>query len=143
MTDMLVKLGDASNPYVDRARRSGFAFRRCEPGDVTPLRDFVEREFTTRWADGIAISLSRLPIAAFVAVSDGQFVAFALYDCAYRGAFGPMGVGSDYRNRGIGASLLHLSLADMQTVGYAYAIISDVGPVEFYQKVCGAKVIAE
>ena len=143
MTDMLIKLGDATNPYVDRARRSGIAFRRCDPGDATPLRDFVEREFTTRWADGIAVSLSRLPIAAFVAVSEEQFVAFALYDCAYRGAFGPMGVGSDYRNRGIGASLLHPSLADMRTVGYAYAIISQVGPVEFYEKVCGAKVIAE
>ena len=143
MTDTLIKLGDAGARYVDRARSSGFAFRRCEPGDATPLRDFVEREFTTRWADGIAVSLSRLPIAAFVAISGEEFVGFALYDCAYRGAFGPMGVGSDYRSGGIGAALLHLSLADMRTVGYAYAIISEVGPVEFYQKVCGAKVIAE
>jgi predicted N-acetyltransferase YhbS len=54
------------------------------------------------------------------------------------GFFGPGGVAESYRAKGIGAALLMSCLLDMRLKGYGYAIIGDVGPVEFYRKVVGA-----
>ncbi len=42
---------------------------------------------------------------------------------------------------GLGTALLLLCLESMRELGYAYAVIGGVGPIEFYEKVCGAFVI--
>ena len=58
------------------------------------------------------------------------------------GLFGPTGVEETDRGRGIGAALLLVSLADMASRGYAYAVIGGAGSAEFYAKVAGAAEIA-
>ena len=45
------------------------------------------------------------------------------------------------RKQSIGASLLFRCLEGMRDLGYAYAVIGGVGPAEFYEKTCGAKII--
>ncbi len=70
-------------------------------------------------------------------------MAFAFYDIAFRGYFGPTGVSDADRGGGIGARLLVAALSDMALKGYAYAVIGDVGPIGFYEKVCAATVIAK
>jgi len=142
MLARLYALPDAGR-YVERTARAGISVRRVAPADATPLRAFVEERFGARWADGVPVALSRQPLAAFVALEGEACAGFALYDVAHRMYFGPMGVREDLRGCGIGAVLLIRSLDAMAERGYAYAIIGDVGPVEFYERVCGATVIPD
>ena len=66
---------------------------------------------------------------------------FACYDATYRNFFGPTGVATDARGRGIGAALLLSCLHAMAGLGYGYAIIGGVGPAAFYEKAVGAVMI--
>ena len=58
-----------------------------------------------------------------------------------RGFFGPTGVDPAYRGKGIGKALLLKCLEAMRNEGYGYAVIGGAGPVNFYEKCCGATVI--
>lgn len=61
MPDMLVRLHDLTRRYVERTEAAGVSFSRAEPGDATPLREFVVEHFTVRWADGIHVSRVVVP----------------------------------------------------------------------------------
>lgn len=143
MPDLLVRLYDLpdSTPCYRRAQQAGVTVRRAEPWERSRFRAFVEEQFGTRWADEAETAFFRQPITAFVAVAKGDFAGFASYECTRRGYFGPTGVQEDLRGRGIGAALLFRCLDSMWELGYAYAVIGGVGPVEFYEKVCGAFLI--
>lgn len=45
------------------------------------------------------------------------------------------------RGKGIGHALLLVTLLDLKTAGYGYAIIGDVGPAAFYERTVGATPI--
>ena len=45
------------------------------------------------------------------------------------------------RGQGVGEALLFATLRGMREAGYAYAVIGDPGPVEFYQKRLDAMLI--
>ena len=68
-------------------------------------------------------------------------MGFAVFDVSSRGFFGPTGVLEEYRGLGLGKVLLIKSLEALKELGFAYAIIGGVGPVEFYQKTVGATII--
>src|SRR2546423_320088 len=64
MPDMIARLyalPDASR-YADRATEAGVTVRRATPADFIPLRAFVDAEFETRWADGVAVAFARQPM---------------------------------------------------------------------------------
>jgi GNAT superfamily N-acetyltransferase len=105
------------------------------------MRCFIEREFQASWLPAVELSLSRKPVSAFLALRGLRVIGFAVYDCGHLGYFGPMGVQEDWRGVGIGRALLGLTLQDMRECNYVYAVIGEVGPVEFYEKACGAFVI--
>jgi len=50
-------------------------------------------------------------------------------------------VREDLRGRGIAAALLFRCLDSLAALGCAYAVVGGVGPVEFYERICGAFVI--
>lgn len=56
------------------------------------------------------------------------------------GIFGPMGVDPALRGRQIGKVLARRALASMKAQGLARAVIGAVGPIEFYERCCGAAV---
>jgi predicted N-acetyltransferase YhbS len=126
--------------YGDRADASVLV-RRAELGERKELRSFVEREFGDRWARATDDAMKNDPPTAFIAVDSGEVIGFAFYDAAFRGYLGPMGVREDRRGRDVGGRLLIAVLKDMGRAGYAYAVIGDVGPIEFYEKVAGAVAI--
>jgi predicted N-acetyltransferase YhbS len=141
LPDMLVDLRRLPPAPADVTCRVGVILRRACPGDAAALREFIVREFTEDWAPAVDRSLQREPVSAFVALRGPRVIGFAAYDCGHLGYFGPMGVQEDWRGVGIGGGLLLLALADMRAVNYAYAVIGQVGPIEFYEKVCGATLI--
>lgn len=57
------------------------------------------------------------------------------------GIFGPMGVDAKMRGLKLGVILARRALASLQMMGFAHALIPAVGPVAFYEKHCGARVI--
>ena len=52
-----------------------------------------------------------------------------------------MGVRDELRGIGLGSALLLRTLDDMAGRAYKWAVIGEVDPVAFYEKVCGAVVI--
>ena len=57
------------------------------------------------------------------------------------GLFGPMGVSQETRGRGLGTVLTQRALQSLKELGFQRALIPAVGPVEFYERCCGARVI--
>lgn len=140
MPDLLVNL--LKLPGLDSDDES-YVIRRAQPFELSPVREFIQRNFGAPWADEVSIGFARKPISVFVATIDRHLVGFSAYECTRRGFFGPTGVLNNARGRGIGKALLLASLNGLRDMGYVYAIIGGVGPVRFYQKAVGAIVIPD
>lgn len=145
MPDMLVNLLrlPPREPTLGVLSGAGVLVRRARPWELTPVREFVAREFGRGWADEISAGLARQPVTVFVALRDGRLVGFAAYECTRRNFFGPTGVVEGERGRGIGRALLLASLWGLRELGYAYAIIGGVGPAAFYERAVGALLIPD
>jgi len=143
MPDMLVRLYDLpdARPHVERVAGGGFTVRRAEPWDLDRMRQFATQCFGELWAVEADRAFNHSPITGFVATRGPEVVGFGVYECTRRGFFGPTGVREALRGHGLGTALLLLCLESMRELGYAYAVIGGVGPIEFYEKVCGAFVI--
>jgi len=57
------------------------------------------------------------------------------------GLFGPTGVSWRMRRKGLGCILTRRALASLRVMGYQRALIPAVGPVKFYERCCGARVV--
>ena len=145
MPDLLVNLSKVPplNPLLAELENQGIRIRRAQPFEISPLRSFIEQEFSRSWADEVSVGFANKPVSIFIATIDGKIVGFAAYECTRRSFFGPTGVSKTQRGRGVGTALLIASLQGLSEMGYVYGIIGGAGPVEFYQKTVGAIVIAD
>jgi len=141
MPDLLVNL--LKLPSIESEGVREFNVRRAQPFELTPVRRFVTDNFSRNWADEISVGFAHQPISVFVATMEREIVGFAGYECTRRGFFGPTGVASAARGKGVGAVLLLEALAALREMGYVYAIIGAAGPVRFYQKTVGAIIIPD
>lgn len=142
MPDMLVRLYDLPS-CDDDARQleaEGVVCRRAESYERLAVLQFI-RERWAAWLDEGAAAFSRVPPTMHIAVQDGKVVGFAAYNATRPDFFGPTGVDDSFAKKGVGRVLLVQCLAALAAEGYAYAIIGGVGPVEFYEKAVGAKLI--
>lgn len=117
--------------------------RRAQAFEITPVRQFIEANFSVPWADEISVGFANKPVTVFIATREGRVVGFAGYECTRKAFFGPTGVAEGERGSGIGKALLFASLAGLRELGYVYAIIGAAGPVEFYREAVGAFVIPD
>ncbi|GLC89924.1 GNAT family N-acetyltransferase [Lysinibacillus piscis] len=138
--DMVASLREYSFPHIPT---STIIFRKVEQSDATSLKSFVQREFGSGWLEAIEMGFLQENIPIFIAVEEQEIVGFACFDVVRRkkGLFGPMGTSLTNRVQGIGYTLLHLCLNEMKKIGYEYAVIGEAGPLEFYEKACGAIAI--
>ena len=145
MPDLLVNLLKLSplDGSVSALSEAGIIIRRAQPFEFTPVREFVARNFSRAWADEVSVGFANKPISVFVATAEGAVIGFAGYECTRRGFFGPTGVAPERQGQGIGKALLLASLWGLRELGYVYAIIGRVGPVEFYEKTVDAVVIPD
>ena len=145
MPDMLVNLLKLPplEPFLDQQKEAGVNIRRAEPFEITPVRDFIETNFSLTWADEISIGFANKPVSVYLATYSGRVIGFAAYECTRKAFFGPTGVSEGERGRGIGKALLVASLWSLRELGYVYGIIGGVGPMEFYREAVGAFVIPE
>ena len=138
--DMIVSLKNYSYQNVPT---TNITFKRANQHDNISLKYFVEREFGKAWLKSVENGFLNKKISIFIAQDEGEIIGFACYDVVRkkRGVFGPMGVSFSNRVKGIGYTLFHLCLQEMKEIGYEYAVIGEAGPLEFYEKACGAVVI--
>ncbi|MEN3042936.1 MAG: GNAT family N-acetyltransferase [Fervidobacterium sp.] len=143
MSDMLVKLYELPElkPYIDELSKQGIIIKRPIGPEKHFVVEWVGKIFGKHWASEVDMAFSNKPVSLFLAIdtlNENQIIGFACYDATVRGFFGPTGVDESYRGKGIGTALLLACLHDMYNVGYAYAIIGDAGPTEYYKKTVNA-----
>src|ERR1051325_6306206 len=123
---------------VKKLSARGIGIQRGNPYEQTAIRQFVEKNFSTSWADEISVAYARQPVTLFVATKGQKILGFAAYECTRRAFLGPMGVAKSAREQGSGTALVLAGMWGLYEMGYVYGIIGGVGPVEFYRKTVGA-----
>jgi len=138
--DMLVKLYDLpdSRETLSRIAAAGISIRRALPPEKHKVLDWVRANFSQAWANEADVAFGCRPVSCFVAIQAKQLLGFACHDATCPNFFGPTGVDTNSRGKGIGAALLLACLEDMRHQGFGYAIIGGVGPADFYSKTVGA-----
>ncbi len=135
MADLLVRLYDLPVFEAEaRVQAEGIVVRRALPPERHIVLDWVGVHFSPYWVSEAALGMSQQPPTVLLAVGGGELLGFACYDPTVKGFFGPTGVAEAARGRGIGEALLITTLRAMRETGYAYGVIGDPGPVEFYRK---------
>jgi GNAT superfamily N-acetyltransferase len=135
VADLLVRLYDMPETEATaKVAAAGIVVRRALPPERHLILDWVGVRFGAHWVSEAAVGLSQQPPTTLVAVKGDTLVGFACYDTTAKGFFGPTGVDTAARGGGIGEALLFATLRAMREAGYAYAVIGDPGPVEFYRK---------
>lgn len=145
MPDMLVNLLTLPQPGPSTLslEETGIVIRRAQPFETTPVRSFVEKNFSLGWADEISVGFSNKPVSVHIATRNRAIVGFAGHECTRKAFFGPSGVAAEMQGSGVGKALLLASLWGLRELGYVYGIIGRAGPVEFYEKAVGAIIIPE
>jgi|SRR6266481_291726 len=141
MPDMLANL--LKLPSLGRLNDDTINLRRAQPFEITPVREFVEQNFSLAWADEISVGFANKPVSVVVATRAGRVIGFAGYECTRKAFFGPTGVVESERGQGIGTALLIASLWGLRELGYVYAVIGSAGPTDFYERTVGAIVIPD
>lgn len=135
MADLLVRLYDLPEFEAEaKVRDAGIVVRRAIPPERHVVLDWIARHFSLTWQSEAALALSQQPTTIYVAIRGEDLLGFACYDASAKGFFGPTGVDETQRGQGIGEALLIATLKGMREAGYAYGVIGDPGPVEFYRK---------
>src|SRR5438552_17333986 len=141
MPDLLVNL--LKLPSLDQLPDEAVNIRRAQPFEITPVREFIEKNFSVAWADEVSVGFANKPVTVVIATRHGRVIGFAGYECTRKAFFGPTGVTENERGSGIGTALLIASRWGLREHGYADALIGGAGPVEFYERAVGAIVIPE
>ena len=141
MPDLLVNL--LKLPSLDQLKDESVNIRCAQPFEITPVREFIGKNFSIAWADEISVGFANQPVTVFIATREASVIGFAGYECTRKSFFGPTGVAADERGRGVGKALLIASLWGLRELGYVYGIVGGAGPVEFYERTVGAIVIPD
>jgi len=112
-------------------------------------REWIRRTFHGRWHEEAAASWNWFARASSGTVGFAAYGQHAIrfwwldawWDRSDVGIFGPMGVDKRLRGLHLGVILARRALGSLKAMGYAQAVIPAVGPVEFYERHCGARVV--
>ena len=130
-------------PLLDELSNATVNIRRAQPFEFTPVRQFIEQNFSVAWADEVSTGFANKPVTVYIATRESGVIGFAGYECTRRAFFGPTGVAESERGRGVGKALLIAALWGLRELGYVYGIIGHAGPIDFYQEFVGAIVISD
>ncbi|MDD4010632.1 MAG: GNAT family N-acetyltransferase [Sphaerochaetaceae bacterium] len=145
MADMLVKLYELpdSGELCKALESKGIRIVRALAPDRLAIVDWVKKHSGPFAAGEAEACFSSRRPTIYVAVKDSAILGYACYEATAPDFFGPTRVLDEYQGQGIGKALLIKSLEGLRELGYAYAVIGSVGPVEFYAKCCNAIIIPD
>ncbi|PRX54231.1 GNAT family N-acetyltransferase [Flagellimonas meridianipacifica] len=144
MKDMLVRLVDLPDIGSEEKQlfqEENMVFRKPIAAEKSLILEWVEKNFSINWKDEVDVAFSNVPVTCFIAQRNQDILGFACFECSSKNFFGPTGVLPSERGKNIGKVLLVKALQALKELGYAYAIIGGVGPIEYYEKAVNAKVI--
>ncbi|MFD2203442.1 GNAT family N-acetyltransferase [Shivajiella indica] len=143
MKDMLVRLIDLPDisDLEMNLGKDNIMFRKPIPPEKSFVMDWVKNHFGQYWMNEVDAAFSYLPVRCFIAQQENDILGFACFESTSKNFFGPTGTLDSMRGKGIGKVLLVKSLQSLREMGYAYAIIGGVGPVDFYKNTVNAVVI--
>lgn len=138
--DLLVSLNTYTKKEISGQQA---VIKRAEQEDETAVMKFVEENFGGSWTESILNGFRQKEIPIFLAWEGTKLIGFSSYDVyrSQKGIYGPMGVLKTERNNRVGSHLLHEALQDMKEKNYAYIVLGEAGPIEYYEKECGAVII--
>jgi len=139
--DMTVNLRHYEMPKIMVVE--GVTIKRAEVKDQEELEIFIGEGFGDPWVKTIRNAFEQERPPLYIAIDEGELIGFACYDSVrhQKGVYGPMGTSPTVRRRGVGYALLHTCLGEMKQKGYEYAILGEAGPIEYYERSCGARLI--
>jgi len=151
IVNMLVDLRSADFTTPDEPTilaACGAALVDREGGSQDDLA-WIRRTFRGKWADETRASrnwIARGSLGPLGFASYGQHSIYywwleSVWNRSDVGIFGPMGVDPKLRGMRLGVVLARRALRSLKAAGYAEAIIPAAGPLEFYEKHCGARVV--
>lgn len=146
MQDMLVRLLDLPDCSKDERHlleSENIIIKRPIAPEKSIITNWVTSNFSANWGDEVDVAFASLPVNCFVAQREQSILGFACFESTFKNFFGPTGVLASERGKNIGKILLIKSLNALKEIGYAYAVIGGVGPVEYYQKAVNARVIEQ
>ncbi|MGM4914386.1 GNAT family N-acetyltransferase [Rhizobium sp. 768_B6_N1_8] len=138
--DMLVKLYELkADPELNaRIAEQGITIRRVLAPELNALTAWIGPRFGSGWVAEATVATTRQPPTCFIAIQNDELIGFACHEATAKGFFGPTGVDTVARGKGVGQALLLTTLLDMYAQGYAYGVIGGAGPMEFYRRSVGA-----
>lgn len=139
MSDLLVHLYHLPEK---KPVKEGYVVRRALPYEKPVVLSWAAKHFAM-WLGEIDVAFSRQPVSCFIALHQQRVVGFACHEATYRGFFGPEGVMDAHRGQGLGTTMMMECLHAMKEMGYAYGVVGDAGPVDYYVKTVGAIVIPD
>ena len=127
-----------------KSHKGEYLFERISENEFQDLFNFVKKTFPEGvWAEEVALSFKLKPPTSFIAKDAQQkIIGWASHSHLFPGSFGPTGVLSSHRGKGIGSELLKWTLWDMKQNGITHATIMWVvgDTVKYYSKAVGAYI---
>ncbi|MEN8209499.1 MAG: GNAT family N-acetyltransferase [Candidatus Fermentibacteria bacterium] len=113
------------------------------PHQSPSVLSFIQDNFSSGWKAEAGTAFGSVPPTIIVAVdkASGSLAGFCCWDCTAKGYLGPVGIHGGFRGKGVGKAVVLTALHSMREAGYGYAVIGDAGPVEFFQRICDARII--
>jgi GNAT superfamily N-acetyltransferase len=104
---------------------------------------FIRDNFSNGWKAEAGAAFGSVPPTIIVAANraSGELAGFCCWDCTAKGFLGPIGVHDGFRGKGVGKAVVIAVLHSMREAGYGYAVIGAAGPVEFFRRICDARII--
>ncbi len=129
--DLLVKLFVFKEDYglYDKLLEKGVRIKRAMPCDITPIHDFIEKNFSKGWADEALPAI--MNGSCFIAVKGKEVIAFGCADATAKGYIGPCGTAVEARGMGLYRALSQRCYRYLLEHGYRYAIIGMAAPTVF------------
>lgn len=110
--------------------------------DKKEILDFVRRHFGSRWTEQVQRMLIEDNGVVLIVREKSRLAGFCCYQKqnADRAVFGPMGVRKDCRDSNYGRPLVLSALHDVNKNGFREFLISEAGPIEFYERIFPLKL---
>ncbi|MEM3465891.1 MAG: GNAT family N-acetyltransferase [Candidatus Jordarchaeales archaeon] len=116
---------------------SPLAIRRAKHEDRETVFKWIKTEFSVFWAYEADASFKHANPKLWIAEEDNKIIGFSVYGALEPHWFGPIGVSTEARSKGIGSILLFNCLKSMREEGQRHAVVPWTSHLFFYTQVPG------
>ncbi len=111
--------------------------RKARQDDRETVFKWIKTEFSIFWAYEADASFKHADPKLWLAEEDGKIIGFSVYGTLEPHWFGPIGVSTETRSKGIGSVLLFNCLRSMREEGQRHAVVPWTSHLFFYTQVPG------